>query len=89
MCSVAAGVGTPLIMIFFGDITGGIVNYAIQLYDPNAVDTTKIEEALMEVVMRFVYNCLIVGGSVFVLSYISIALFNFSCTNQVSRICRF
>lgn len=89
-CALAAGVGTPLVMIFFGDITGSIVNFAIQLNNiPEGTDTTAIEDALMDVVITFVINCFIVAGSIFLLSYVSITCFSITCTNQVSTTSKF
>ncbi|GJQ81868.1 hypothetical protein Trydic_g9894 [Trypoxylus dichotomus] len=89
ICSLIAGVGLPLVMIFFGDITGGIVNFATQLYNinsTNATATAEIEDALMDVIMSFVINCSSVGVGVFLLTYASVSLFSITCTNQISRI---
>lgn len=83
-----AGVGTPFIMIFFGDVSGGMVKFAMELYEHNTTDPAEIaaiEDALMDTVMSFVINCSIVGVIMFVLSYISITLFSITCVRQVGQ----
>ncbi|KAI4456368.1 atp-binding cassette sub-family b [Holotrichia oblita] len=86
-CALAAGVGIPLVMIFFGNVTGSIVTFAVQLQNmPDGMDTTDIENDLMDVVISFVVNCFIVAGSIFLLTYVSITLFSITCTNQICKI---
>ncbi|XP_022916896.1 ATP-dependent translocase ABCB1-like isoform X2 [Onthophagus taurus] len=88
ICSLIAGVGTPVMMILFGDVTGDIILYATQLYDESLSDQAILDakDGLKSAVLYMLIASCILGAATVSLTYISTLLFSWACTNQIAKI---
>ena len=86
LCSLGTGALQPLNMLIFGNLTGDIVAFALITGSTGIVTAEELEAAqqrFMDAITNFaIYNSLI-GVGMFILSYISILLFNWSGLRQV------
>lgn len=84
LCSLGTGILQPINMLIFGNLTGDIVAFAFvtgQGITGEELDVAT--QRFMDAITNFaIYNSLI-GVGMFILSYISILLFNLSGLRQV------
>lgn len=84
--SAISGACMPVMMMFFGDVTGAIVKYGNAYSNSTYHNTTEFaleDEQLSESVKKFCIQASILGLVSFVSIYVSVLVFSFSSVRQV------
>ncbi|XP_047122153.1 ATP-dependent translocase ABCB1-like [Schistocerca piceifrons] len=86
----AAGTGAcqPLNVLFFGDLTGIMVDFVATANTGTNADELKknITQKFLDGIQTFAINNSIVGAATFISTYISLACFNYVAYTQIHRI---
>lgn len=83
--SIICGVSQPLVVYFFGKITGDIVDYAIVAYTPNITES-ELQQAADELQVEtnsFAISLGAVGLGLLLFTYFGNTLFTYSALRQV------
>ncbi|KAK4872476.1 hypothetical protein RN001_014505 [Aquatica leii] len=84
--SIGTGILLPLNILIFGDLTGSIIKYASLLPGVSEEEKPMYNEMLMDEIVTFViYNCAL-GLAMFVMTYATTELFNYSAIRQIETI---
>ncbi|XP_022916897.2 ATP-dependent translocase ABCB1-like isoform X1 [Onthophagus taurus] len=86
--SLASGVGMPLMMILFGNITQDFINYATGINQPGVTEDEieLLEAQLLNDITDFAVYAAIIGGATFLLTYVATLFYNWACIRQISVI---
>ncbi|XP_031357197.1 ATP-dependent translocase ABCB1-like isoform X2 [Photinus pyralis] len=79
LCAMGTGVIQPLNVLIFGSLTGDIIRYARIAQEAAGV------EFIDNIIAFAIKNCLL-GVAMFILSYSSTVLYNYSAVRQVNKI---
>ncbi|KAI4456367.1 atp-binding cassette sub-family b [Holotrichia oblita] len=84
---MAGGVGTPLMMIFFGDVLEDMLLYHDNLDQATTPEETAIaEEGIINAVTWFIILCSILAAATFVITYVAVVIFSLTCVKQIRQI---
>lgn len=87
--SAASGACMPLMMMYFGDVTGAIVQYSNNIASyPEATNRsspniTHIGDQLTAAVTKFCIQTCVLGLVSFICIYVSVVVFSFAAVRQV------
>ncbi|GJQ81867.1 hypothetical protein Trydic_g9893 [Trypoxylus dichotomus] len=85
--SMAGGVGTPLMMIFFGEVLEDMLIYARGIYYADSEEELVIaQEGIIDAVTWFIILCSILAAATFIVTYLSVMIFSLTCVRQISQI---
>ncbi|KAB0792584.1 hypothetical protein PPYR_14543 [Photinus pyralis] len=88
LCAMGTGVIQPLNVLIFGSLTGDIIRYSSIAKNPLISDAEKEVagvEFIDNIIAFAIKNCLL-GVAMFILSYSSTVLYNYSAVRQVNKI---
>ncbi|KRT86175.1 hypothetical protein AMK59_1916, partial [Oryctes borbonicus] len=84
--AAVSGACMPVMMMYFGDVTGAIVQYGdcyFNFTSSNTTNATLEDEKLTEAITKFCIQACALGLVSFVCIYVSVLVFSFSAVRQV------
>lgn len=82
--TVGSGVMQPLNMLIFGTLTGDIVSYATLVFNNTVTEEDK--QTFFDNIVKFVFHNCLIGVGMFVFSYTSTVVFNYSALRQAFKV---
>ncbi|CAG9824228.1 unnamed protein product [Phaedon cochleariae] len=85
-CSIFCGILFPLAMLYFGDVTGAIVEYAAAIHKaPTEDEKNQLIETLQHHIRMFGVQAAIIVVVIIAMLYLSVVLYSFSAVRQIYK----
>ncbi|CAB3362047.1 Hypothetical predicted protein [Cloeon dipterum] len=86
--SIATGICQPLNVLFMGDLTGAMVDQALNITQlpPGSPIPDWIAETFLDAVVQFAVNNTILGAAMFLFSFTAVACFDNAAKRQINRV---